>query len=67
MEKKNINYFRIAAICFAISGLMFTIMSMLESGTHYLSLGLPQITLGLALNLIAIRQEQKSANDDDEK
>ena len=67
MEKKNINYFRIAAICFAISGLMFTIASMLGARSYFLTLGLSQVSFGMVFNLIAIRQEQKSANDDDEK
>lgn len=60
MENKSSKYFRIAAICFAISGLMFVIMSMLGEGTHYLTLGLSQVTLGLVFNIIAIRQDQNN-------
>ena len=39
---------------------MFVIMSMLSEGTHYLTLGLSQVTLGLVFNIIAIRQDQNN-------
>lgn len=67
MEKKNIKYFHIAAICFAISGLMFTIASILGARSYFLTLGLSQVTFGLVFNILAMRQDKESDKKDDEK
>ncbi|MGM9803460.1 MAG: hypothetical protein ACI4AH_00115 [Muribaculaceae bacterium] len=63
MENKKFNYFRLAAVCFAISGLCFVISSMMNGGSTHLPLGMSLVVLGMVLSGRARKFEQEQQQD----
>ncbi|MGM9811318.1 MAG: hypothetical protein ACI30V_00575 [Muribaculaceae bacterium] len=61
--KRRFNHFRVAAICFAVSGACFIISSMMSGSHGHLPLGMSLTVLGMVFSGLALKQEK---NDQDE-
>ncbi len=63
MGKRKINNFRLASICFAISGACFIISSMMDGGSNHLPLGMALVVLGMVFSGRASMLEKKQEKD----
>ena len=67
MGKSKINNFRLASICFAISGACFIISSMMDGGSNHLPLGMALVVLGMVFSGLALKQEKNDQDSQSEK
>ena len=67
MGKRKINNFRLASICFAISGACFIISSMMDGGSNHLPLGMALVVLGMVFSGLALKQEKNGQDSQSEK
>lgn len=63
MGKRKINNFRLASICFAVSGACFIISSMMDGGSNHLPLGMALVVLGMVFSGRASMLEMKQEKD----
>lgn len=63
MGKRKISNFRLASICFAISGACFIISSMMDGGSNHLPLGMALVVLGMVFSGRASMLEKKQEKD----
>lgn len=63
MGKRKISNFRLASICFAISGACFIILSMMDGGSNHLPLGMALVVLGMVFSGRASMLEKKQEKD----
>ena len=67
MGKRKINNFRLASICFAISGACFIISSMMDGGSNHLPLGMALVVLGMVFSGLALKQEKDDKDNGTDK
>ena len=67
MGKRKISNFRLASICFAISGACFIILSMMDGGSNHLPLGMALVVLGMVFSGLALKQEKNDQDSQSEK
>ena len=67
MGKRKISNFRLASICFAISGACFIISSMMDGGSNHLPLGMALVVLGMVFSGLALKQEKNDQDSQSEK
>ena len=67
MGKRKINNFRLASICFAISGACFIISSMMSGSHGHLPLGMSLTVLGMVFSGLALKQEKNDQDNQSEK
>lgn len=58
MGKRKINNFRLASICFAVSGACFIILSMMSAEHWHLPIGMSLTVLGMVFSGLALKQEK---------
>lgn len=63
MGKRKINNFRLASICFAVSGACFIISSMMSGSHGHLPLGMSLTVLGMVFSGRASMLEKKQEKD----
>lgn len=63
MGKRKINNFRLASICFAISGACFIILSMMSGGQGHLPFGMALVVLGMVFSGLALKQEKNGKDE----
>ena len=63
MGKRKISNFRLASICFAISGACFIILSMMSAEHWHLPLGMSLTVLGMVFSGRASMLEKKQEKD----
>lgn len=57
MNNKKINYYRVAAVCFAISGVAFILISMFGDKSYScpLPIGMSLVVLGMVFSGLAVK------------
>ena len=67
MGKRKISNFRLASICFAISGACFIILSMMSAEHWHLPLGMSLTVLGMVFSGLALNKEKNDQDNQSEK
>ena len=67
MGKRKINNFRLASICFAVSGACFIILSMMSAEHWHLPIGMSLTVLGMVFSGLALKQEKDDKDNGTDK